>query len=448
MNSLRNEYVASTKKEKPHFARLVQEHIRSLNPPGRFLKQASNNDPYIDIGIKLSIDKTSQALREGKPVLEKKIKSGELVVEEFEPNALIAERSRLVYPKVFPHLSANAVSVSTQSDAATAPIGSQNPDSLHHSNCTQEPRAHFSNEHNVPQDNEGTEDFLPNEVPKILSHDVSFYQSRNNLHTPINPSIDSSDFVPEHFYDENGKQIELNKSFRESAVGMEYEWRTRNSLYLQGLGEREKMKRRASSMNMMRYIQTLQAIESESDSDSKYGSSGTDSRDSFQQKINDTIVYNQNNLDRSSVSIASLSESFQMSVDMNDKMDDGRGKYSSMKFSILSRRSTRMSLTLRQSLIGSFGDGDDEESDDEEDVQESHSQQKPYDTQYIPDVFASRRDRWRSTMTESSGQLISKIYGNAAAEILAEDPNKMSIVLDNILAPVTHDDIMNELDDL
>lgn len=82
VNSLRNEYVASAKKEKPHFAKMVQDHIRSLDPPGRFLKRASDNDRYIDVGIKLSIDKTSQALREGKPALEKKIKSGELVIEK------------------------------------------------------------------------------------------------------------------------------------------------------------------------------------------------------------------------------------------------------------------------------------------------------------------------------------------------------------------------------
>ena len=78
---LRNEYVATPKSEKPFFAKMVQEHIRSLNPPGRFLKRDSKADPYVDVGEKPSIDKTSQALREGKPAIEKKIKSGEWIIE-------------------------------------------------------------------------------------------------------------------------------------------------------------------------------------------------------------------------------------------------------------------------------------------------------------------------------------------------------------------------------
>jgi len=61
---------------------MVVQHIRSLDPPGRFLKRASDNDPYIDVGQKIAWGKTSQALREGKPAIEKKIKSGELVVAE------------------------------------------------------------------------------------------------------------------------------------------------------------------------------------------------------------------------------------------------------------------------------------------------------------------------------------------------------------------------------
>ena len=82
VNVLRNEYVATTSSsEKRIFAKIVQEHIRSLNPPGRFLKRESETDPYVDVGEKMSIDKTSQALREGKPAIDKKIKSGELIIE-------------------------------------------------------------------------------------------------------------------------------------------------------------------------------------------------------------------------------------------------------------------------------------------------------------------------------------------------------------------------------
>ena len=82
VSALRNEYVATPKPDKSYFARVVVKHIRSLDPPGRFLKRASDKDLYIDVGEKLACQKTSQALREGKPGIERKIKSGELIIAE------------------------------------------------------------------------------------------------------------------------------------------------------------------------------------------------------------------------------------------------------------------------------------------------------------------------------------------------------------------------------
>ena len=79
---VRHEYVATPRADKKHFAKLVHAHIRSLDPPGRFLKRASEDEPYIDIGVTNAINKTSQALREGKPQIDKKIKSGEIVVKK------------------------------------------------------------------------------------------------------------------------------------------------------------------------------------------------------------------------------------------------------------------------------------------------------------------------------------------------------------------------------
>lgn len=102
--SVRNEYVATPKPEKPKFAKLVQEHIRSLNPPGRFLKRSSESEPFTDIGEKDSIDKTSQALREGKPKIEAQIKSGEIVIQEVSSTVVFFCQSLysfIAYPYIF-----------------------------------------------------------------------------------------------------------------------------------------------------------------------------------------------------------------------------------------------------------------------------------------------------------------------------------------------------------
>ena len=61
------EYVAAPKQQKPQYARKVVDAIRSLNPPGRFLKQDPETMLWFDIGDKKAIDKARQALREGAP---------------------------------------------------------------------------------------------------------------------------------------------------------------------------------------------------------------------------------------------------------------------------------------------------------------------------------------------------------------------------------------------
>uniref|UniRef100_A0A7S2EFM5 DUF6824 domain-containing protein n=1 Tax=Ditylum brightwellii TaxID=49249 RepID=A0A7S2EFM5_9STRA len=66
-------YVACDKGEKGKFSRLIVHEIRSLNPPGRFLKQDNATNLWFDIGDKKAIDKTRQALREGAPELLKEL---------------------------------------------------------------------------------------------------------------------------------------------------------------------------------------------------------------------------------------------------------------------------------------------------------------------------------------------------------------------------------------
>lgn len=59
-------YLLASKREKAGVAREIVETIRSLSPPGRFLKKDSNG-VYVDIGDRKAREKTSQALREGAP---------------------------------------------------------------------------------------------------------------------------------------------------------------------------------------------------------------------------------------------------------------------------------------------------------------------------------------------------------------------------------------------
>jgi len=68
------EYIIAPKKQKPIYARLIGDKIRSLNPPGRFLKYSRHTGLYDDIGDKEAITKTRQALREGAPEIEKQLK--------------------------------------------------------------------------------------------------------------------------------------------------------------------------------------------------------------------------------------------------------------------------------------------------------------------------------------------------------------------------------------
>ena len=66
-------YVACPKPEKGRFSKVIVDEIRSMDPPGRFLKQNQATKLWEDIGDKKSLDKTRQALREGAPELLKEL---------------------------------------------------------------------------------------------------------------------------------------------------------------------------------------------------------------------------------------------------------------------------------------------------------------------------------------------------------------------------------------
>lgn len=63
----------AAKAQKPMYSILIYDEIRSMNPPGRFLKQDPNTKLWSDIGKKKALDKTRQALREGAPEMLKEM---------------------------------------------------------------------------------------------------------------------------------------------------------------------------------------------------------------------------------------------------------------------------------------------------------------------------------------------------------------------------------------
>ena len=65
----KKEYLAKTTKklEKQHIAARVVEFIRTLDPPGRFLKEDSDTGLWYDVGDAKAIKKAGQALREDAP---------------------------------------------------------------------------------------------------------------------------------------------------------------------------------------------------------------------------------------------------------------------------------------------------------------------------------------------------------------------------------------------
>eukprot|EP00519_Triparma_laevis_P010546 CAMPEP_0182504848 /NCGR_PEP_ID=MMETSP1321-20130603/17986_1 /TAXON_ID=91990 /ORGANISM="Bolidomonas sp., Strain RCC1657" /LENGTH=220 /DNA_ID=CAMNT_0024710281 /DNA_START=124 /DNA_END=782 /DNA_ORIENTATION=+ len=62
-------YSKSPKNGKLQYSCKVVDIVRSLNPPGRFLKKDAATGLFYDIGEKAARDKTSQCLREGQPEL-------------------------------------------------------------------------------------------------------------------------------------------------------------------------------------------------------------------------------------------------------------------------------------------------------------------------------------------------------------------------------------------
>lgn len=69
VNEVKMPYVNCPKREKPLIARRIVEAVRNQTPPGRFLAKDPKTGLWNDIGDGKAREKTSQALREGAPVI-------------------------------------------------------------------------------------------------------------------------------------------------------------------------------------------------------------------------------------------------------------------------------------------------------------------------------------------------------------------------------------------
>lgn len=69
VNEVKLPYVNCPKREKPLIARRIVEAVRNQSPPGRFLQKDGETGFWNDIGDGRAREKTSQALREGAPVI-------------------------------------------------------------------------------------------------------------------------------------------------------------------------------------------------------------------------------------------------------------------------------------------------------------------------------------------------------------------------------------------
>lgn len=78
-------YSVSTKKEKSDISRSLVHHIRSLDPPGRFLKRVGpNNKCWYDVGDDAAREKASQALRDAVAVVERETGSSDKDEDSFQ----------------------------------------------------------------------------------------------------------------------------------------------------------------------------------------------------------------------------------------------------------------------------------------------------------------------------------------------------------------------------
>ena len=301
-------------------------------------------------------------------------------------------------------------------------------------------------------------------LPSITYRSTSVGSSINNslASTKLLPCNDSNQYDDNR--QENKGSVGLSKEINHSgsidttkskcSKEEEYVWRTRNSEFLDSMEECSQMKRRRSlsspaEEHELKFIHTMQAfdeIENHADCD----------------KGAETDIISALPIKR--MSVASLADSLanaELNGEKEGKREHSTIREDPVKFSFVSRRSTRMSLTFRQSCCMSFIEGisdyeDDEDDDDTIPIQTqegqtktnanvSHAQLPQRKSHYIPDVFASKRDKRRSSIIESSKDFLVACYGKGAEEKLVKHTKRRSVVLNNFLAPASYKELLNAM---
>lgn len=213
---------------------------------------------------------------------------------------------------------------------------------------------------------------------------------------------------------QQAKKVPLRGSFLHTMevpnMNENNDWMQSNNARLEQMS-RDKMSRRRSTFVQM--MKDLNPIEYDGDSDS----------DTFDERI-DRILSRFSQKGGSNVDSMSISnmgsfamDSLRMSLDDIDVSN--HMKRMSVKLNGATRRSTRMSLALRQSLFSM--------DEDEEDTSQSKSV-------YIPDVFDSKRNRRGDTIVESSSQLLSAVYGQKEIEeTVKKEPERAEFLLNSLV---------------
>ena len=391
--------------------------------------------------------------------------------------ALIADRSKEVYIDVYPELFTSATSKNSNIQGTELFLPNQPSSSYKRASK------------NVSNPTHGT--LLPTRNGTRLKERPSLSAFRTNSFaqfsqkmrksnstygstsagSSINNSLASTKLLPcndSNQYDDNRQEnkgsVGLSKEINHSgsidttkskcSKEEEYVWRTRNSEFLDSMEECSQMKRRRSlsspaEEHELKFIHTMQAfdeIENHADCD----------------KGAETDIISALPIKR--MSVASLADSLanaELNGEKEGKREHSTIREDPVKFSFVSRRSTRMSLTFRQSCCMSFIEGisdyeDDEDDDDTIPIQTqegqtktnanvSHAQLPQRKSHYIPDVFASKRDKRRSSIIESSKDFLVACYGKGAEEKLVKHTKRRSVVLNNFLAPASYKELLNAM---
>lgn len=221
------------------------------------------------------------------------------------------------------------------------------------------------------------------------------------------------------FYALDGDRINLRPSF----VHVEQHMppppsRTRNSLYHPDLETCRSIDRRRSSIIATKILDQLHKLDEalDEDSESEEEEVNRDFRPKRKLSTSEALSHFRGSL-RQSLTLGNIDEIF------DPRPETKRADR---------RKSTRMSLLLRQSLISSWANITDTVEDDSDEVT----------SRSIADLFNAKKDRRRSVITESSSDLLKKVFGNEKGDI---PPGCEKDVLKEILDPHSTDILMTSV---